>query len=168
MLDHLRRLVAVAVSAGAMTLLFSGLPLGAQEPKVPPSETKTKPAPAKRSFDSARRVPVYFGQLGLTDEQRESIYKIQGNAFSEDRFAGKADRRDPSPESHGVRGALDRLAEDVTRTKARGRRSVGGQQNSQALIDRLGNPVAHAQSRPSDPRPAKDERLVSRFDNEEA
>jgi hypothetical protein len=81
MLDHLRRLVAVAVSAGAMTLLFSGLPLGAQEPKVPPSETKTKPAPAKRSFDSARRVPAYFGQLGLTDEQRESIYKIQGTHF---------------------------------------------------------------------------------------
>jgi len=77
MLDYLRRLVAVAVSAGAMTLLFSSLPLGAQEPKVPPSETKTKPAPAKRSFDPARRVPAYFGQLGLTNEQRESIYKIQ-------------------------------------------------------------------------------------------
>jgi hypothetical protein len=78
MLDHLRRLVAVAVSAGAMTLLFSSLPLGAQEPKVPPSETKTTPAPAKRSFDPARRVPTYFGQLGLTNEQRESIYKVQG------------------------------------------------------------------------------------------
>ena len=82
MVDQLRRLVAVAVSAGAMTLLCSGLPLGAQEPKVPPSsETKTKPAPAKRTFDPVRRVPVYFGQLGLTDEQRESIYKIQAKHF---------------------------------------------------------------------------------------
>jgi hypothetical protein len=78
MIDHLRRLVAVAVSAGAMTLFFSSLPLGAQEPKVPASETKTKPAPAKRTFDPARRVPAYFGQLGLTTDQRESIYKIQG------------------------------------------------------------------------------------------
>jgi len=78
MIDHLRRLVAVAVSAAAMTLFFSSLPLGAQEPKVPPSETKTKPAPAKRTFDPARRVPAFFGQLGLTDDQRESIYKIQG------------------------------------------------------------------------------------------
>jgi hypothetical protein len=76
-LEQLRRLVAVAVSAGAMTMLFSSLPLGAQEPKVPPSETKTTRAPAKRSFDPARRVPPYFGQLGLTNEQRESIYKIQ-------------------------------------------------------------------------------------------
>jgi hypothetical protein len=77
MLDHLRRLVAVAVSAGAMTLLFNSLPLDAQEPKAPASETKPKLAPAKRSFDPARRVPAYFGQLGLSDEQRESIYKIQ-------------------------------------------------------------------------------------------
>jgi Spy/CpxP family protein refolding chaperone len=78
-LDQLRRLVAVAVSAGAMTLLFSSLPLGAQEPKVPPSsDTKTTHVPAKRSFDPARRVPTYFGQLGLTNEQRESIYKVQG------------------------------------------------------------------------------------------
>ncbi len=114
MLDHLRRLVAVAVIAGAMTLLFSGLPLGAQEPKVPPSETKTKPAPAKRSFDSARRVPAYFGQLGLTDEQREIHLQDPRYAFPEDRFAGKADRSDPSPESHGVRSLFDRLAEDVT------------------------------------------------------
>ncbi len=77
-IDQLRRLVAVAVSAGAMTLLFSSLPLGAQEPKVPSSETKTTPAPAKKTFDPARRVPTYFGQLGLTNEQRESIYKLQG------------------------------------------------------------------------------------------
>ncbi len=78
MLNHLRRLVAVILSAGAMTLLFNSLPLGAQEPKVPSSEAKAKPAVAKRSFDAARRVPSYFGQLGLTDEQREAIYKIQG------------------------------------------------------------------------------------------
>lgn len=78
MIDHLRRLVVVAVSAAAMTLFFSGLPLGAQEPKVPPTETKTKAVPAKRTFDPARRVPTYFAQLGLTDEQRASIYKIQG------------------------------------------------------------------------------------------
>jgi hypothetical protein len=80
-LDHLRRMVAVAVSAGAMTFVCNTLPLGAQEPKVTPSETKTKPALSKRAFDPSRRVPVYFGQLGLTDEQRETVYKIQAKHY---------------------------------------------------------------------------------------
>ena len=32
-------------------------------------------APAKR--DASRRVPSHFGQVGLTPEQRERIYKVQ-------------------------------------------------------------------------------------------
>ncbi len=30
------------------------------------------------AITKSRRVPRYFGQIGLTPEQRESIYKIQG------------------------------------------------------------------------------------------
>ena len=68
-----RRFVVVAASAVAVTLLC-GFPLIAQEPKVsqPPSKT------AKRTFDPVRRLPPYFGQIGLSAEQKEAVYKIQG------------------------------------------------------------------------------------------
>ena len=67
----LRRCVTVGVSTTALLVLFSGaLPLVAQEPTTPKAK-------AKKAFDPSRRVPMYFGQLGLTDEQRESIYAIQ-------------------------------------------------------------------------------------------
>ena len=72
----LRRAAALAVSAATMTLLAGGLPLAAQESGTTQVNTKTKSA--KRSYDPARRVPNLFGQLGLSDVQKESIYKIQG------------------------------------------------------------------------------------------
>jgi hypothetical protein len=45
----------------------------------PPSKEAGKAAApaAKRAYDPARRVPAYFGQIGLTPEQKESIYKIR-------------------------------------------------------------------------------------------
>jgi Spy/CpxP family protein refolding chaperone len=62
-----------AVGAGlAAVLLVAAASLHAQEPKA-----KAKAKPATKA-DPSRRVPDYFGQIGLTDEQRESIYKIQG------------------------------------------------------------------------------------------
>ncbi len=73
-----RRFVVVVASAAALTMLFSGLPLIAQESKAPQTETKTKAKTVRRAYDPARRVPVYFGQLGLSAEQREEIYTIQG------------------------------------------------------------------------------------------
>src|SRR5438105_15939964 len=76
-----RRFVAVAASAAAMTMLTSSLPLVAQESSAPQAGTKTKARTGKRVFDPARRVPAYFGQLGLSDDQRESIYKIQGKTM---------------------------------------------------------------------------------------
>jgi len=72
----IRRCMTVAVSATALMVLCGGLPLIAQEPSASKTESKTKTI--KRSSDPARRVPRYFGQLGLTAEQRESIYRIQG------------------------------------------------------------------------------------------
>jgi TolA-binding protein len=59
-------------SLATVVLLAAGT-LVAQESKTSKSE-----APAKRSADPARRVPAYFGQIGLTPEQRETIYKIRG------------------------------------------------------------------------------------------
>jgi hypothetical protein len=67
--------VGLAVVAGS----FSSL---AQEPSAKKSTEKAAPAPAsapaaKKKGDPSRRVPAYFGQVGLTSEQRESIYKIR-------------------------------------------------------------------------------------------
>jgi hypothetical protein len=72
-----RRLVIVAVSATTLLMLSGGLPLSAQEPTSTKSESKVKTKTGRRAFDPTRRVPMYFGQLGLTDEQKESIYAIQ-------------------------------------------------------------------------------------------
>jgi hypothetical protein len=74
----LRRATALALSAATMTMLAGGLPLAAQEAATTRVDTKTKTKAAKRSYDPARRVPNLFGQLGLSDVQKESIYKIQG------------------------------------------------------------------------------------------
>jgi hypothetical protein len=63
------------VSASAMTIFAGGLPLVAQESGKARVETKAKAG--KRAVDPTRRVPYYFGQLGLTEAQKESIYKIQ-------------------------------------------------------------------------------------------
>jgi Spy/CpxP family protein refolding chaperone len=66
----LRRCVTASISATALLMLCGGLPLVAQEPSAPKAR-------AKKAFDPTRRVPMYFGQLGLTDEQKESIYAVQ-------------------------------------------------------------------------------------------
>jgi hypothetical protein len=59
-----------------MTILSGGLPLAAQEPGKTQVDTQAKKT-ARRTMDPTRRVPNYFGQLGLSEVQRESIYKIQ-------------------------------------------------------------------------------------------
>ena len=66
------------LAAGAVAVMMAGtFPLGAQEAKPSPkAESAGRPA-AKRSSDASRRVPPFFGQLGLTPEQREEIYTIR-------------------------------------------------------------------------------------------
>ena len=59
-----------------MAMFCGGLPLIAQESGKTQVETKAKKA-VKRAFDPTRRVPDYFGQLGLSDDQKESIYQIR-------------------------------------------------------------------------------------------
>src|SRR5689334_12966141 len=45
-----------------------------------PSRSSSKPGEptARRANDPSRKVPPYFGQIGLTLEQKETIYKLQG------------------------------------------------------------------------------------------
>ncbi len=64
----------VSTTLGLALLIAAGsLPLLAQDPKA----DDAKPAAAARKADPSRRVPNHFGQVGLTPEQRESIYKIR-------------------------------------------------------------------------------------------
>jgi hypothetical protein len=59
-----------AVALGLLAIVLMGrLPLAAQEP----APTKSAPPAQKKQI---RRVPDYFGQIGLTPEQRTSIYVV--------------------------------------------------------------------------------------------
>jgi hypothetical protein len=61
-----------AVLSGAVVLM-GALSLVAQEP---PAKNADAPK-AKRTNNPAHRVPDYFGEIGLTPEQKESVYKIR-------------------------------------------------------------------------------------------
>ena len=95
-----RRSLAVVASAAVMTSLVSGVyPLGAQESATKSQAAKTKqttkvdtPAPtdtAKKTKsagkvappDPTHRVPPGYSKLGLTDQQKEDIYAIQGKYY---------------------------------------------------------------------------------------
>ena len=68
-----KRSGAVALGLAAVVLMGQ-LPLNAQEP----GQTKPATPSAKKKQDRSHRVPDYFGQIGLTTEQRAGIYGIQG------------------------------------------------------------------------------------------
>lgn len=65
----------------ALTALGMGLVVSlaslAQDPSPKAKAESTAPQ-AKKKADPSRRVPAYFGQIGLKPDQRESIYKIRG------------------------------------------------------------------------------------------
>jgi hypothetical protein len=105
MITLVRRSLAVAVSAAALTILFSGLPLGAQEPKAPKIDARSKAKVGKKTSDPTRRVPAYYGQLGLSDSQRESIFKIQ------DKHAPRIDALEKQIEA--IRGQMNTEFEAV-------------------------------------------------------
>src|SRR5262249_31481991 len=72
------RAVGVGTSlAAVLALAAAGATLNAQEPKTKAAAKAAAPA-AKKKNDPSRSVPDYFGQIGLTDEQRERIYKVRG------------------------------------------------------------------------------------------
>jgi hypothetical protein len=73
---RLRNRVLACAFVLSGVVLPSSIPLGAQEPAVGKPAEGTAPV-EKRAFDPSRRVPSFFGQIGLTPEQREKIYKIR-------------------------------------------------------------------------------------------
>jgi len=62
----------------AAVLAFSTLASWAQEPDPAAKSAVPGSRGVRKGVDPSRRVPYYFGQLALTPEQRESIYKIVG------------------------------------------------------------------------------------------
>lgn len=66
----LRSRVAGMLIGLSAVALIGILPSFAQDP----AKEKAAPTVAK----NARRVPRYFGQVGLTDEQKEQIYDLRG------------------------------------------------------------------------------------------
>ena len=66
----------------ALSLVIVGL-LGSSVWKLVAQDASPRGSAAapKRAFDPARRVPDYFGQIGLTPEQREQIYKIRASHY---------------------------------------------------------------------------------------
>ena len=55
-----------------------GAPLLAAEEPAGGKPADSAPLPAlKKTVDPSRRVPAFFGQVGLTAEQKEEIYKIR-------------------------------------------------------------------------------------------
>ncbi len=103
MMSLARRSIAVVASAAAMTLLVTGgFPLGAQEsntaksqtskakqakqadaPAATPTDSSTTAKPAGRTGppDVTHRVPSGYSKLGLTDQQKEKLYKIQAEYY---------------------------------------------------------------------------------------
>jgi hypothetical protein len=63
-------MLMVTSTVVVVALVQVTVPLGAQEPG-------TSKRSANKGYDAARRVPPYFGQVGLSVEQREAIYKIR-------------------------------------------------------------------------------------------
>jgi Spy/CpxP family protein refolding chaperone len=105
MMSPVRRSVVVVASATVMTLLLTrSFSLRAQETVTgksqaikgkqakqvespasfaSPSENSSKASsPGKNAPpDVTHRVPAYFSRLGLTEQQRETIYKIEGKYY---------------------------------------------------------------------------------------
>jgi hypothetical protein len=101
MMSVVRRSLAAAASAAVVTLLVTGgNPLGAQEggsarsqvtkgkqaAKVEPqssadSNGKTKGTGKVAPPDPTHRVPPGYARLGLTDQQKDRIYKIQADYY---------------------------------------------------------------------------------------
>lgn len=66
-----------AIGLGVVSCLFMGtLPLAAQQPPAATSSSKPETPAAKPTPSSSRRVPAYFGQIGLSPEQKDAIYQV--------------------------------------------------------------------------------------------
>lgn len=72
------------VLGSAVMVALVAWPLGAQEPKKVDSKPADQAAPpARKAIDPAQRAPRFFGQIGLSADQREEIHKIQTKHFQQ-------------------------------------------------------------------------------------
>lgn len=71
---------AISASFGIICVVgLASLTTSAQEPARGGASPKSTSTPATRKVDAqSRRVPDFFGQIGLTPEQREDVYKARG------------------------------------------------------------------------------------------
>jgi hypothetical protein len=65
--------------AGSLALFAVVSLAWGQDPARPATTGEAKAA--KKAYDPSRRVPPYFGQVGLTPEQREKVYKVRAAYF---------------------------------------------------------------------------------------
>ena len=70
------RLGGMALGLAVVSSL-AAYPLVAQEPGAAKQEKGAAPATSKPANDPARRVPDFFGQIALTQQQREDVYSIR-------------------------------------------------------------------------------------------
>jgi hypothetical protein len=75
--------IGAAGLAFAFAMMLAAWPVSAQELGTGKSSPRAGDPSVKPKFDPSRRVPDFFGQIGLTGEQRETIYKIRAKHYQE-------------------------------------------------------------------------------------
>lgn len=68
--------------AGVLVVTLGAAVVEAQGPGAA-SGTRAGGALATRAYNPSRRVPPFFGQVGLTPSQREQIYSIRGKYYDQ-------------------------------------------------------------------------------------
>jgi hypothetical protein len=71
-----RHLAAMGLGM-SLLIAFGTMPLAAQDNPAAKKTAKADSPPPAASVQGTRRLPRYFGQVGISQEQRESIYTIQ-------------------------------------------------------------------------------------------
>jgi len=69
---------SMLVATTTVLAIAAALPLRAQDPAArKPAEAQDRPSPVVKKVEPSARVPDYFGQIGLTPEQRAEVYKVR-------------------------------------------------------------------------------------------
>ena len=111
------RRISRGVVLGLVATTLAGISLissAADEPAAPkPAEAPAKPAATavRKGYDPARRVPPHFAKVGLTQEQRELIYKARAEHLAQiDRL-----RRELQEQQAKMMAASEGVLTDVQR-----------------------------------------------------
>lgn len=72
------RLRALTTGLSLVGLMMAAPLVGQEAGTAPKPAADASTKPVRAGYDPARRVPPYFGQIGLTPEQREKVYAIKG------------------------------------------------------------------------------------------